>query len=99
MSDDARYEECFDRFEYLYALVYADMRLRERQQFGYPVGRYGWRRRSYGFNVLKEIEAESDVQGASWPPLKAGLFGGSFERFDAIRKKLNEELRGLEWLW
>jgi SIR2-like domain len=59
-----RYEECFDRFEYLMALIYVDLRQspagREFQivEVQGPVGRFGWRNRSRPEDTLQVVANE-----------------------------------------
>ena len=81
---DEDYQDAFDRFEYLLGLVHADLTHWEQEKGGCwrPVGcsvcRYG-RFRHEG-QPSEKIGAEIDVEAASWPLLKAGLFGGSLEQ-------------------
>jgi hypothetical protein len=78
-----RYEALFDRYEVLQALVCQDVT-------GYgPLGRFAWKHWNdlrqqttmYPFLVVaKEAEAAKE----EWPPLRAGLFGGSYERLSKV---------------
>jgi len=86
---EIRYQECFDRFEYLLALVHADLTRNEHKHVWSPAGSFRWRGRG-AFNldappIMKEIEGEVARQGEDWPLLKAGLFNGSVERFQEIK--------------
>jgi len=71
------YERLFDRFEVLYALVVADCNYDEtyKRLWG-PPGRFGWKLRD-GNNPFSDIIAEAEREQGDWPPLRAGLFGGS----------------------
>lgn len=42
--------------------------------------------------ILKAIKQQAKEQGKDWPPLKAGLFNGSYERFEQLAKGLEEAL-------
>jgi len=88
------YERTFDRFEYFLGLVHADINRRasgDNQLFG-PIGCFGWRgRHSLGQRgIRKEVQEEPDAAGANWPPIKAGLFGGSLERAKEVKMKFDE---------
>jgi hypothetical protein len=91
---DAQYEECFDRFEYLWTLVHVD--LREQLQSGsrWVIGSYLWRdvqHHELMKTVLIKLYEEMDTVG-NWPGLQAGLFGGSEIRLQAARDKFNDAL-------
>ena len=87
------YEDYYDQFEILLALVYADLSPRALGRIWGPPGRFAWkqshRMERSPFNLLFE---EAKNNGSDWPPLKAGLFGGSIERFLEIAKKYRDEL-------
>jgi hypothetical protein len=92
---DAEYTHYFDRFEVLLALIYADLVEKHFDYFSWPAGSFLWRGRhrhasdaSLFTTLYKEIENPEHV----WPGFKAGLFDGSIERFQAVRKKFDEEL-------
>lgn len=89
--DDAKYENYFDRFEYFFGLIQADQRVRQGKPVEGSIGRLGWKAHySREQTVIKEIEDESSELKDSWPPLKAGLFDGSFERFQSIKTAFDE---------
>jgi len=94
------YERYFDRLEIFLALVYADFKYKPEGRVWGPLGRFAWkyRRRREGstfIEILEEVERQKD----DWPPLKANLFSGSYERFIKIAKKFQEEiLNNLKWL-
>ncbi len=86
---DIRYQECFDRFEYLLALVHADLMDKKEGHLWAPIGCFIWRgRRFYRTDIppiMKELESEVATAGENLPLLKAGLFAGSLERFHQIK--------------
>ena len=86
--DEVEYQRAFDRFEYLYALVHGDLYEKEGSlgRIWGPIGCFLWRQ-----GVLEEVGQEIAEQGNEWPPLKAGLFGGSVER----AKKVQEQINGI----
>ncbi len=66
-----------------------------------PIGRFVWRRREDdigAYSVDKEMAAEATASGDDWPPLKAGLFDGSLEKFQSIQATFGEQLATLHWL-
>lgn len=99
---DEDYVEIFDRFEYLLGLVNADFKCQDHDFGGWwgPVGCFAWRdihghqKRS----ISQKLDAEIEAEGADWPPLGAGFFGGSLERvrlakgnFDAFLSRVHTQ--------
>jgi hypothetical protein len=76
VPDDSAFDRLFDRFEYLLGLVYVDF---TKTAWG-PTGRFA--ADQYGTGGDRLIDAEITEAGASWAPLAAGLFGGSYERLE-----------------
>ena len=78
------YENVFDEFEVLLALVASDLK---KQSEGYvwgPVGRFGYKSQSSGGGPLGRLIATARAQALEWPPFKQGLFGGNLDRFNAV---------------
>jgi hypothetical protein len=94
------YEQNFDRFEVLLCLVYADLDSQEHTRptgiWG-PIGRFGWKFKHRDINPFKDILTEASKQRESWPPLKAGLFGGEYTRFEKIASEFSEIMVNLPW--
>lgn len=88
------YEAAFDRFEVLLALVYADLHKPKYKRIWGPPGRFGWKYRSRlpDSSPFIAIVGEAAGQQDDWPPLKAGLFGASYERFSEVASKYKEEI-------
>lgn len=109
LADDRRYEIYFDRFEYFMATVHADLRDKEyTRQYGNdgprfgpkfwgPIGRFGWKRMMHTKPLFQDLVKEATEQGAKWPPLAAGLFGGSLDRFLEVHNGLMELVSKLGW--
>jgi uncharacterized caspase-like protein len=90
------YESTFDTFEVFFALVTADARVARGGDVWGPIGRFGWKRdRDNG--PLARLIAEASLKKADWPPLKAGLFGGSYERFEKVARQFVEITSRLGW--
>lgn len=94
------YERYFDHLEIFLALAYADFKYKPEGRVWGPLGRFAWKyRRDREGNTFSEILEEAERQKDDWPPLKANLFSGSYERFIKIAKKFQEEiLNNLKWL-
>ncbi len=93
------YEDHFDRFEVMYALITADLYVQEGRRAWGPPGRFGWKySRDYdGNSLFATTLKEATRLKENWLPLRAGLFGGSFERFTDIAEKYKIILGGLGW--
>lgn len=91
------YEAMFDQFEVYFSLIYTDLKIRENDFVCGPLGRFSWKQRSIGSSTrpLVEVFEEATSQGKDWLPLKAGLFGGSIERFQKVAQQYSEFLRKL----
>jgi len=95
------YQDAFDRFEYLFGLIYADLIQTEWAGNAWwgPVGCFAWRgsdffpERRIQYKVGLELEAE----GANWQPLKAGLLGGSVDRARTAKSRFDTFLNGLRF--
>jgi len=87
------YERLFDRFELFMALVYADL-----TNMGVaPIGRFGYKYRRHHNGPFVSLLEEAKSQKDSWPPLKAGLFGGSYSRFEEISQMVRELIGRISW--
>lgn len=86
------YEAAFDTFEVYFALCAGDAELARGNYFWSPIGRFGWKR-----SALARVVQEAESQQDSWPPLKAGLFGGDFARFRKAATELHSAVSGLHW--
>jgi hypothetical protein len=93
------YESSFDRFEVLYALEHAEQYSRVYDRVWGPPGRFGWKfQRGDLSSPFHRIVSEAEQQGASWPPIQAGFFQGSIDRFREIASRYSEALSKLGWL-
>ena len=80
------YETHFDAFEVLMSCEHRDQTSKERPDSMWgPIGRFGYKYR-YGGNLspVHRMLSEANALGTSWGPIRAGLFGGSIERFKEI---------------
>ncbi len=101
LPDDSTYENCFDRFEYLIALVSSDISEKFEGKLWMPIGCFGWRGESWRFinddHPIKSFELEIKDMGDNWPPLKVGFFDGSLNRLKEIKLKLDEYVKQQNW--
>jgi hypothetical protein len=102
---DTRYEDAFDRFEYLLGLVIQDLQ-NEGHRTGYrsPVGCFGWRDRYGGgfeerHGLADEVSSQAAQGGEGWAPLRAGLFGGELDRFNKAQEGYRELLDRVRRNW
>lgn len=87
LPDDIQYSQCYDRFEYLMALVHADIRRSQGSVAWGPPGRFSSRRGEY--NIAAEIEREVTDMGDSWPLIQCGLFDASVERLKSVKAEFD----------
>ncbi len=63
-----------------------------------PIGRYGWKfRRGDRSSPLHRVISEAEEQGNLWPPIRAGLFRGSPDRFKEIASSYSQKIAQLGW--
>lgn len=87
------YERCFDRFEVMLSLVHAD-----QAQWGRLFGRFAWKQAGRGGEgPLQEVIAEANHLQCAWPPLRSGLFAGSYDRFQKVAETLAVNISKLNW--
>ena len=90
------YEMLYDKFEILYALIFAELVYNPKLSIRGPIGRFGWKYRR-GSNVFLDIIKEADRMKNNWKLLKSGLFQSSYDRFKKISQEYEELLKGLQW--
>ncbi len=90
LPQDTRYQKCFDRFEYLFALVNTSL---EDDAYG-PIGCFAFRHKNEHreVSIMQEIGDEASVLGDNWPLLKAGLFKGDVKEFNSAKQKFDKHI-------
>jgi hypothetical protein len=78
------FENTFEWFEYLRALVYRDSSRAE----WVPVGRFGWS--LWRSEVLRTVSNPDEVGSLVPGLLSAGMFGGELERYRAAKRAVDE---------
>lgn len=92
------YETQYDRFEIALALVHADLFKQANNRLWSPLGRFAWKYyRTTNANSYSDFVSEARALGTSWPPLRAGLFGGSLSRFEEVALEFEALLSRLQW--
>jgi hypothetical protein len=85
IAEPLRYERHFDRFEYMLSLIGTDLRSQLQLDGIMPPGAFLQRR-----TVIADVQSELDKTGQHWPPLKASLFGGSLDRLQAAKQRVDD---------
>ncbi len=88
------YERLYDRLEILLALTYADLTKDKRMSLWGPPGRFAWKYSSLREerNPYNDLLVEAGKMKESWPPLVAGMFSGSYDRFVDTATRYREEI-------
>jgi hypothetical protein len=93
VPSDSDYDEVFDRFEYLFAVLYVDQNPNAAALVPWiPLGRFTARYSLVSGSdelISRKIAAEIEKESENWPPLRAGLFGGSVERFSIAKGRVD----------
>jgi TIR domain len=92
--DDVTYDNTFDQFEFLLALLYADATFErtDLRDSWVPTGRFLWRNRhDENHDVALQIERQASG-GQTWPILKFGLFGGDPDRLQKCLEHVNSRV-------
>jgi|SRR5579872_1907916 len=91
VPSDYLYDEIFDRFEYLLALIWIDESPVAAILDRVPLGRFAWEEGSVlqgGSSIEGKVASEVIHQGKEWPAFRAGLFGGSTQRYISARNRV-----------
>jgi hypothetical protein len=94
------YELAFDRFEVFHALQHAHLyEQKHKERYYGPIGRFGWKyvRSLDEPDPLRLVVADAKEWADAWPPLRAGFFGGSLERFHRVADGVALTIRQTGW--
>jgi hypothetical protein len=88
------YERLFDDFEVFLTLVFRDAR---GDDWG-PIGRFGYKqRRGFGDSPYDRVVNEAKAAAQNWPPVKVGMFKGSYDEFIKGADLFRENFKHLHW--
>lgn len=81
----------FDIFEAFIGLVYGYEKIKKGVGIDwFPSGHFAIRYNSdYYSSEVKEFFDQAEVHQNKWPPIKAGLFGGSYENFKNVKESFD----------
>lgn len=101
LPQDVDYQKCFDRFEYLLGLIYADL---DEKKYGGnyngPVGNFGWNSKYNNYvDIMSKVEYEISENGKNFPLLNVGLFNGSIERIQEVKNGFDEYVLERSKIW
>jgi hypothetical protein len=94
IPSDAKYDNFFDRWEYILSLVGFDTYSEDGGNFSPPVGRFGWHNRGLGSDsagVITAVLDEFNKRNGAWEPIASGLFE-SPARFREVVKGFNDQV-------
>lgn len=86
------YDQIFDEFEVLLALISVDTRIQSKRMVWGPLGRFHWKYSNQRFGPLARYIEIAEKQKDNWELLRVGLFGGNSERFLEAAKQFKEKI-------
>lgn len=96
LPSDADYDEAFDRFEYLTALVWVDENPRSARldwvPSDAPSGKFIRGTAPPGEPIARQIDREIEMFKSKWPPLRGKMFGGHVDRVISVKERYDEAL-------
>lgn len=92
ISTDEEFDAAFDRFEYFLGLVVFDHKTSIGWNAWGPVGMFQYHGLGFNFGLPQRISEEINTAGTAWPPLQAGLFGGSLDRLNATKEGYDRQI-------
>lgn len=94
------YEKSFDTFEIILALASSDY-CNERNGYYSPLpGRFFWKHKrssSHRTSPLDRVISEANAKKENWEPIRAGMFGGSIARFEAVAADYARTIGGISF--
>lgn len=94
IPDDDEYTETFDELEVLLGAIALDIQMHaakgQAHVYGPAFGAFTWRDRYSDPNLEARLLLQSQAAKESWPPVEAGLFGGSSRRAISALEKFVE---------
>ena len=91
------YEDAFDEFEVMFALVTADRWSQRESHLWAPVGRFGWKEQHGESPPLSRLIDFAKSMGVDWAPLGEGFFGGDSKQFNLVADQFKANVSKLGW--
>ena len=92
------YEDLFDEFESLFALIIADKNYdEEHQRIWAPPGRFAYKWQRGHEDPLGSLIEQASIEKDQWPPIAIGFFDGAYTKFSKIADGYKNGLTGLHW--
>lgn len=95
--NEEEYESYFDIFEYLLSLYYWIQVKPIFDNKRTPYGSYKWRRQRESHSdietIYKDFFSEAEEMQDNWPPIKQGMFDGSFDKYAKVKSEVDEFLK------
>jgi len=99
ISSAQHLEELFDIFEYLYGLVYIDLKYDTipEDRAWVPIGRYAWKYYDFSgssdYNPIKDFFNRGEELSENWELIQNGFFKGSVSRYKECRIALENHIK------
>lgn len=93
LPEDDRFQDTFNRFEYLLGLTTVDIKIANNMGIWAPSGLLPYKNHGYAAKeLIGRVEAEIAAAGTAWPPLAAGMFGGSVEQLRIAKDRYDKDV-------
>lgn len=94
LPDKNKYDDIFDRYEYLVTLITLDINDKMGLKTPIPGGCYYWRNANLPEQrIIVKLQREMGKESKDWLPFKAGLFDGSSTRFQTLSEKVRQYIK------
>lgn len=90
------YANSFGIFEYLLSLSYKHIGACSYNTEWVPWGEFKWRdytRMAYGTSMFSDFFTQADILKEDWPPIKQGMFNGSYKLYHDVKTAVDNFLR------
>jgi hypothetical protein len=94
------YEKSFDTFEIILALASSDYCNERNGYYSALPGRFFWKHKrssSHRTSPLDRVISEANAKKENWEPIRAGMFGGSIARFEAVAADYARTIGGISF--
>jgi len=92
------YDSSFDEFEVLLGLAVAYERHVSNEGVWGPIGRFGWKQSNRHNAPLTQLMEVAKREKNDWGPIRQGMFGGDYEKFEVAAIEYANIISRLGWL-